>query len=95
MIKVEVKYILKPDRRDNFYNAIVSAGIDLAAKNEEGNLRYDFEIPENEKDILYLHELWENAEVLAAHAEMPHYAALGELKAKYVIDTIIEKENVQ
>ena len=91
MIKVEVKYILKPDQRDNFYNSIIEQGIDVAAKNEEGNLRYDFDIPENEKDILYLHELWSDAKALAAHAEMPHYKALGVLKEKYVIETLIDK----
>lgn len=91
MIKVEVKYILKPDQRDNFYDAIISQGIDTAAKNEEGNIKYDFDIPD-EKDILYLHELWLDEAALKAHGEMPHYKALAELKAKYVIDTLIDKE---
>lgn len=93
MIKVEVKYILKPDQRDNFYNAIVNQGIDVAAKNEEGNIKYDFDIPE-EKDILYLHEIWKDQEALTAHGQMDHYAVLGKLKAEYVIDTIIEKEEI-
>lgn len=91
MITVEVKYILKPGQRDNFYNSILSQGIDKAAKNEEGNLRYDFEIPENEEDILYLHELWADKKALEAHGEMPHFKALGELKAKYVEETVIDK----
>lgn len=92
MIKVEVKYVLKPDMRDAFYSAIVSQGIDKASKNENGNQRYEFDIPENEKDILYLHELWENQASLDAHAKTEHYKALAKLKAKYVIETIIEKE---
>ncbi|MCR5207272.1 MAG: GNAT family N-acetyltransferase [Eubacterium sp.] len=92
MITVEVKYIMKPGQRDNFYNAIISQGIDRAAKDENGNLRYDFEIPENEEDILYLHELWRDGEALDAHARMPHYKALGRLKAEYVKETIIKKE---
>lgn len=94
IIKVEVKYILKPDQIDNFYNAILSQGIDKAAKSEEGNLRYDFEIPK-EKDILYLHELWLDEAALTAHGTMPHYKALAELKAKYVIETVIEKDKVK
>lgn len=92
-IKVEVKYILKTNQRDNFYKAIVNQGIDIAAKNEEGNIKYDFDIPE-EKDILYLHEIWKDQEALTAHGQMEHYAALGKLKAEYVIDTIIEKEEI-
>lgn len=92
-IKVEVKYILKPNQRDNFYNAIINQGIDVAAKNEEGNIKYDFDITE-EKDILYLHEIWKDQEALTAHGQMEHYATLGKLKAEYVIDTIIEKEEI-
>lgn len=92
-IKVEVKYILKPNQRDNFYNAIINQGIDVAAKNEEGNIKYDFDIPE-EKDILYLHEIWKDQEALTAHGQIEHYATLGKLKAEYVIDTIIEKEEI-
>lgn len=91
MIKVEVKYILKPSQRDNFYNSIVSQGIDGAARNEDGNIRYEFEIPA-EADILYLHELWRDEESLAAHATMPHYRAMAQLKSKYVKETVIEKD---
>lgn len=93
MIKVEVKYILKPSQRDAFYGAIVSQGIDKAAQAEDGNLRYDFDIPD-EADILYLHELWRDGEALSAHGTMPHYKALAELKAQYVLETLIEKETV-
>ena len=91
MIKVEVKYILKPNQRENFYNAIISQGIDVAAKNEEGNVKYDFDIPD-EKDILYLQELWKDEAALTAHGTMHHYKALAELKAKYVTQTLIDKE---
>lgn len=90
-IKVEVKYVLKQNQRDNFYGAIVKQGIDVAAQNENGNIKYDFEIPANEKDILYLHEIWADAESLKAHGEMPHYKALALLKAEYVEETIIDK----
>lgn len=91
MIKVEVKYILKPGQRDAFYNAIIAQGIDKAAQNEDGNIKYEFDIPE-EKDILYLHELWRDNAALTAHSQMPHYKALGTLKEKYVIETVIDKE---
>lgn len=94
MIKVEVKYLLKPNQRDVFYNSIVSQKIDISSKNEEGNMKYDFEIPEDEKDILYLHEIWKDNASLKAHSEKEHYKALADLKAKYVIETIIDKEEI-
>lgn len=88
-----MKYILKPNQRDNFYNAIINQCIDVASKNEECNIKYDFDITE-EKDILYLHEIWKDQEALTAHGQMEHYATLGKPKAEYVIDTIIEKEEI-
>ena len=90
MIKLEVRYILKKDMREAFYNGILSQGIDKDARAEDGNLRYDFEIPA-ESDALLLHELWENQEALDRHAEMPHYKALALLKEKYVLETLIDK----
>ena len=90
MIKVEVKYILKSGQRDAFYNAIISQGIDIAAKNEDGNIKYDFEISK-EKDLLFLHEIWRDEDSLSLHGEMPHYKALAALKAQYVEETLIEK----
>lgn len=91
MIKVEVKYILKHGQRDNFYNAIVEQGTDVDAKNEAGNINYDFDIPVDEPDILYLHEIWKDAEALTLHGQMEHYKSLVVLKEKYVLDTTIEK----
>ena len=91
MIKVEVKYLLKTGQRNNFYNAIVKKGIDVAAKNEEGNVKYDFDIPTNESDVLYLYELWQDEDALTAHAQMEHYKFLGALKEMYVIETILDK----
>lgn len=93
MIKVEVKYILKPGQRDGFYDSIISQGIDKASQNEDGNLKYDFEITD-EKDILYLHELWRDAEALSNHSQAPHYQELAKLKAEYVLETLIEKTDI-
>lgn len=94
MVKVEVKYILKQGQRDIFYNAIVEQGIDVAAKNEAGNIKYDFDIPADDSDALYLHELWQDSDALTLHGQMEHYKALALLKEKYVLDTIIEKTDV-
>lgn len=94
MVKVEVKYILKKGQRNVFYNAIVEQVIDVAAKNEAGNIKYDFDIPADEPDILYLHEIWADAEALAMHGQMAHYAELAVLKEEYVLETIIDKQEI-
>ena len=42
-------------------------------------------------DDLFLLEKWLDADALAEHGTQPHLARLKEIKAEYVIDTIIEK----
>ncbi|MCR4925751.1 MAG: antibiotic biosynthesis monooxygenase [Clostridiales bacterium] len=95
MIKVEVKYIIKSGQRDNFYNAVIQQGIDKASKSEEGNIKYAFEIPENENDIIYLHEIWKDDNAVLSHSNSEHYKALSLLKSEFVVDTIIEKKIIE
>ena len=91
MIAVVVTYQCKAGKRDAFLSAIRAEGLDQASRSEQGNLRYAYYLPVEAPDDLLLLESWENAEVLAAHGQMPHYLRLGELKAEYVNETIIEK----
>ncbi|MDO4847958.1 MAG: antibiotic biosynthesis monooxygenase [Clostridiaceae bacterium] len=91
MIKLEVTYVMNPEVRDEFYNAIVEQGIDVAAANEEGNYGYKFEVPAR-SELLLLHELWKDEAALTAHGQMPHFKALAALKEKYGVTTNIEKE---
>lgn len=91
MIVLNVTYKCKPDMRERFLEMIINEGIDDACRAEDGNIKYDYYIPVDGSNDLLLVEKWRDAEVLAAHAEMPHFARLGELKAEYVNDTVIEK----
>ena len=91
MIAVVVTYKCKTGKRDAFLSAIQSEGLDQASRSERGNLRYAYYLPVDEPDDLLLLESWSDAEALAAHGQMPHYLRLGELKAEYVNETIIEK----
>lgn len=91
MIVLNVTYRCKPDRRGEFLEMIYSEGIDADCRNEDGNIKYDYYLPADGSDELLLVEKWRDAEALAAHGRQPHYARLGELKAEFVNDTIIEK----
>ena len=77
--------------RDEFLEMIISEGIDVECRAEEGNLKYDYFIPTDDSDDLLLVEKWRDAEALAIHSKQPHFAKLGEIKKDYVNDTIIEK----
>ena len=91
MIVLNVTYKCKPDMREEFYEAIMTEGLDEACRNEEGNIKYDYYIPTDDSDDFLLVEKWRSEEDLAKHGTLPHFARLGELKNDFVNETIIEK----
>ena len=91
MIVLNVTYKCKPDKRDDFLAQIISEGIDVACRADEGCVKYDYYFPADGSDELLLLEKWETAEALAKHAAQPHLARLKDLKEVYVDDVILEK----
>lgn len=91
MIVLNVTYKCKPELRDEFLEMIMSEGIDVACRAEDGNIKYDYYIPTDGSDDLLLVEKWRDAEALAVHGRQPHFARIGELKGNYVDETVIEK----
>ena len=91
MIVLNVTYKCKPDMREEFHEAIMTEGLDVASRSEEGNIKYDYYIPTEGNDDLLLVEKWRSAEDLDIHRTLPHFAKLGELKNEFVNETIIEK----
>lgn len=87
MIEVHVNYYFKNNAdRDSFYKEASEAGIIAASKAEAGNIRYDYFIPMDEDGRIYLLEQWKNQEELDKHCAMEHFARLGAIKQKYVIN---------
>ena len=91
MIVLNVTYKCKPDRRGEFLKAITTEGIDKACRAEAGNVRYDYFFPVENGDELFLLEKWRDADALAEHGKQPHLAKLKDIKAEFVMDTVIEK----
>lgn len=91
MIILNVTYKCKPQMRDEFLEMIMSEGIDVSCRGEDGNIKYDYYIPTDDSDDLLLVEKWRDAEALDKHSKQPHFARLGEMKKDFVNDTIIEK----
>lgn len=91
MIVLNVTYKCKPDKRKEFLEMIMADGIDVASRAEAGNIMYDYYIPTDGSDDLFLLEKWRDEAALAEHGKQPHLARLKEIKEEFVIDTIIEK----
>lgn len=92
---IEVHYYLKDGKRDEFYRAIMESGVAAASRAEKGNEKYDYFYSPDNKNELLLIELWASEEVLKQHWETEHFKALGDLKKKYVIDTVISRYEVE
>ena len=91
MIVLNVTYKCKPQMREEFLEMILAEGIDEASRKEDGNCKYDYYLPYGGSDELLLLEKWRDADALARHHDQPHFARLRELKADYILDTVIEK----
>jgi len=88
---MNVTYKCKPEMREEFLERIMTEGIDIACRAEDGNIKYDYFTSTDDSDELLLVEKWRDADALAAHGRQPHFARLREIKDEFVTETIIEK----
>ena len=94
MIVLNVTYKCKENMREAFLETIRKEGIDVASRAEAGNIKYDYYLPTKNDNEVFLLEKWQDAEAVKVHSEQAHFKRLGELKATYVEDTVIEKYEV-
>ena len=93
MLHIHVRYKVKPGMRNAYIDAIKKAKISGRTMEEPGNFGYEFFIPMEKEDELFLVECWENEEVLVPHKEQEHYKELQNLKAEFVLNTEIKRIN--
>ena len=77
--------------RDEFLEAIMTEGIDVACRAEDGNFKYDYYMSTQDDNEMLLVEHWRDANAIAAHQGQAHFKRLGEIKNEYVDETIIRK----
>ena len=95
MILLHVTYQTKPEERDAFYRAICALDVPNKSRAEDGNLQYDYFLPIDTEDTLFLVEIWRDEEALAEHQKEAHFIALQELKSQYVLDVTVERYNLK
>lgn len=92
MIELHVNYYFSDNtKRDAFYKQIQEEGLADASRAEAGNIRYDYYYPIGKDNVIFLLEQWKDADAVAFHNAAPHFARVGEVKAKYVEKTDIVK----
>lgn len=88
-----ISYQCKKGERGNFLDAITSEKLDVASRNEEGNIQYTYFLPKNDEETLLLLEGWKDQESIDSLSNSIHYKRIGELKAKYVEKTNIYRSD--
>ncbi len=93
MIEINITYKMQPETKHKFMETIEALGIPQATRNENGCMKYDFEISAD-KDEIYLHELWEKEECLDSHKTQPHFKKLLELKEEFRIESVADSKKI-
>ena len=88
---LNVTYRCKEGMREKFLEAIKAEGIDAASRAEEGNIKYDYYFADADPDELFLFEKWRDEEAVKTHSAESHFKRLGELKAEFVNETILDR----
>ena len=91
MLHIHVRYKVKPGMRKAFIEALAKAKTSARTMAEPGNLGYEFFVPLDKDDEVFLLECWENEAALGPHREMEHFKELQGFKAEYVLNTDIKK----
>jgi quinol monooxygenase YgiN len=89
-IVLNITYIVKPGKREEFYNKVSEEGIPKLSREEPGNMRYEYFTPTEQENELILIEIWRNQDALDGHKEMEHFKKLQALKEEYILDTRFE-----
>ena len=88
---LNVTYKCKAGKREKFLETIKAEGLGAASRAEAGNIKYDFYFAEADPDELFLFEKWRDEESVKSHNAEPHFRRFGELKAEFVLETVLER----
>lgn len=93
---LNVRYILKPEKAEDFVRLLNEIGMEEKSGREAGCLLYKYEnmIESNGKCILKLREIWESRQAQAEHLKSEHMDKLNQIKNEYVISTEAEEHDV-
>lgn len=95
MIIMHVTYQLRPGKSGRaFCDALREQQVISRTRSEEGCRRYEFFLPAETDNQVFLLELWENGETMAAHKKTPQCQTLQAIKAQYVAETTFQQYEV-
>lgn len=93
-IILHVTYRCQSGTAEAFVRTVKESGLQALVRREDGCLQYDYLISLEHCDTVVLLEHWRDSAALNTHLAQPHMKTLGELKARFVEDTAIERFEV-
>lgn len=90
-ITVNIYYTGENGNARKFVEEMISSGTVSLIKQEEGNIKYDYFYPVEEKETVLLIDSWENQEAIDKHHNSPMMQKIFELREKYNLHMKVER----
>ncbi len=90
-ITVNIYYKGKNNNAEKFAREMVSEGIVSDIRAEEGNLRYEYFFPMDDRETVLLIDSWKDQQSLDAHHASPMMARIMALREKYELHMRVER----
>ena len=90
-ITINIYYSGEGENAKNFANEMISSGIVDAIRAEEGNLRYEYFFPMDDKHTVLLIDGWKDQSSLDRHHASPMMAKITGLRNKYDLHMKVER----
>lgn len=90
-ITVNIYYSGVEGNAKKFAEEMVSSGIISDIRAEEGNLKYEYFFPMDDKETVLLIDSWKNQHSIDIHHASPMMAKITELREKYNLHMKVER----
>ena len=90
-ITVNIYYTGENDAARKFAEEMISSGTVDAIRNEEGNIRYDYFYPINDKETVLLIDSWKSQKDIDIHHQSHMMKTIIALREKYNLHMIVER----
>lgn len=90
-ITINIYYTGKKGAARKFAKEMEKTGTADAIRKEEGNVRYEYFYPANDKNTVLLIDSWESQQSLDKHHHSPMMAKITELRNKYDLHMKVER----
>lgn len=90
-ITVNIYYTGENSNARKFAEEMISSGTVAKIRAEEGNLRYDYFFPMEDRETVLLIDSWENQAAIDVHHDSPMMKTIFNLREKYDLHMKVER----